>query len=336
MTINKKKHIILSLLYHYRCLSLDQIYKQVFEREHLSIKTCLNTLSSLQNQEKMIVKVGYYKEDSYYIISSSGINFLKKYGIFGINPLDWNGVEFKKLLSTSKIVLKESKVKHQISLNQFVMEFVSQYPNYLDEYYDEKDISTFISNIMPDGLIKSGNTLYFLEADMNTERKSRLIKKWDSYRNFIHSESFYNSMTYDIKVLFILDNISRKSSRKNQLMEYIDTNLRSEISYKFNIYIGKSDELLDILGKELNDNKINIANEFQKKGFNVSKGVFNYPEMSDISFDNYIFKSEENQLVSENGIIMDFVVDDYTDENMYVYKKVQLLSEWEFLLEKLL
>lgn len=293
-----KEHIILSAIYNFRCLKFNQIMQYCFS--DCSERTCCNILSKM-GKKGTIEKVGFRNDSAYYTITSAGIKHLRDYGLVPVDKNKHHIVQSGKILSASSIALNPQYTAHQLALNQFVLDFISLYPEIEFDYYDEKYISQVFSNIRPDGIIKTKDCLYFLEMDMNTEREARLMKKWNSYRSFLHSEDYY-VLHGDIKVLFILDNISDKSGRKYLLREYIDRNLRADICPEFDLYIGKNTDLLPVFrGAE------DISELLYKQGFSVKRNVLieNLPQYS------YLIT---------NGT-MSFVVDDYTRENMFIFKK---------------
>ena len=305
-----KEHQILSAIYNLRCLNFAQIYTLCFKG--CSERSCTNQLSKMVSA-KLISKSGYHRGTAYYMLCKKGIDYLREKGVV---PLDCNkgGIIYAdSILSAGKVALKPQIASHQLSLNQFVMDFMNCYPDIAFDYYDEKYISKIFSQIRPDGIIKTSHCLYFLEMDMNTEREARLLQKWESYHAFLSSSEYFENKL-PIKVLFILGNISDKSGRKYALREYIDRNLRGEITDEFNLYIGTPDDLLKVFSSEESP----LPEIFIKKGFSVKeKGVLSdeLPEF------DYVITHDS----------LTFAVIDYTDESMLDYKNIVFYPKYSAL-----
>jgi len=316
---NNKTHKILSLLYCLRVLSYKQIKTYIFDAENLSETYCEKNLKLLVSSS-YVEKNGYYKEESYYFITKQGISFLKEFGVISVNGKESSF--FPKYKTATSIKIKDVYVQHQLSLNEFVLQFRSEFPQVCFEYYDEIYTSSIIDNIRPDGVLKIGETLYFLEMDMNTERKTRLMNKWNNYRNFFTSPSYYN-LGLNIRVVFILGgDVGKKSTRKYELQSYIDEYLQDVISDRFNVIIGTQGYLLSQL-RDYSEPAYKVQKILQKH-FRVSKGRFSDSSLMDFSFDSYAYKPDKmNQIVIEHGVPLEFVVDDYCSGCLYVYKKIK-------------
>jgi hypothetical protein len=313
MVLNKKKHLVLSALYNFRCLTFIQIYNYAFSG--FSQKTCKNTLSEMINKDNFVKKEGYHDKTAYYRLLPAGVKALRNYGVIPVCPEKQDVSRFIPVLSAADIMLKENNIFHQLALNSFVTEFITRYPGLDFEYYDEKYISRIFSDIRPDGIIKTDNVLYFLEMDMNTERPSRLMQKWESYRKFIHSGDYYETCSQSVKVLFILENTGENSRRKFLLQNYIDENLRFDINPDFNLYVDKKEELFNAIDGFILNGENPVREIFKSKDFTVFPADFPKTSLENISFDFGISKGESGEI---------FVVDDCTDCNMYTYKKLML------------
>ena len=305
-----KEHQILSALYNLRCLNFNQFYALCFNG--CSERSCTNQLSKMVSA-KLISKSGYHRDTAYYMLCKKGIDYLREKGVV---PLDCNkqGIIYAdSILSAGKVALKPQIAAHQLALNQFVMDFMNCYPDIVFDYYDEKYISKIFSQIRPDGIIKTSHCLYFLEMDMNTEREARLLQKWESYHAFLSSSEYYENKL-PIKVLFILGNISDKSGRKYALREYIDRNLRGEISDEFNLFVGIPEDLLKIFSSEESP----LPKIFRKKGFSVKeKGRLS----DDLPEFDYVITHDA----------LSFAVIDYTDESMLDYKNIVFYPKYSAL-----
>lgn len=317
---NEKIHTLLSYLYQFRVLTYDQIYQSVFS--DCTDSYCQKILKSAVSEFAAVCKNGFYLKDSYYTISRTGITLLKSWGIIRIE--DKNEVIFPdKLLSSSDIKLADTKVSHQLALNQFVLDFFAT--GIPAKYYDEIYVSSIFRNIRPDGVLLIGNTCYFLEMDMATERKQRLMQKWESYRNFLTSGE-QEKLGYKIRVLFIIESADITTRTKN-LEEYILDNLSDFISPTFNIYIGKSQPLLSLIQKQQKKEPPEIVSLLQDRGFSVTSGLFKTDMLSGYSYRYYVYKKrKDGGIETVNGIPVEFVLDDATGEvsNLLVAKNTTL------------
>jgi hypothetical protein len=311
----KKNHLIISYLYQFRVLSYNEI--KDFLANDISTSYLDKLLKTLVKEE-YIEKTGYHNNNSFYKILQKGVKYLAKYGIFkvGSQTLD----NLPTLLPAYKIRIKEHNTEHQISLNHFVLR--REQSNTFD-YYDEKYLSTLISGARPDGLMVD-KRMYFLEMDMNTEGTRALNEKWEHYRNFLTSESFYN-INKDILVLFILGGrIGIPSTRRAYLRKQILSAFPELLSPHFNIVIGTEDELFNIMDSNIAPE---IRNIFEEKDYKIGRGEFKNGAFGGFTFDFYICRqSAEGRLITKNGEPEEFIIDDLTDGNLYSLSKISSIA----------
>lgn len=311
----KKNHLIISYLYQFRVLSYDEI--KDFLANDISTSYLDKLLKALVKEE-YIEKTGYHNNNSFYKILQKGVKYLAQYGIFkvGSQTLD----NLPTLLPSYKIRIKEHNTEHQISLNHFVLRRGQS--NTFD-YYDEKYLSTLISGARPDGLMVD-KRMYFLEMDMNTEGTRALNEKWEHYRNFLTSESFYN-INKDILVLFILGGrIGIPSTRRAYLRRQVLSAFPELLSPHFNIVIGTEDELFNIMDSNIAPE---IKNIFEEKDYMIGRGEFKNGAFGGFTFDFYICRqSAEGRLITKNGEPEEFIIDDLTDGNLYSLSKISSIA----------
>lgn len=322
---NLKIHTVLSYIYRLRVLSYSQIYSLIFSECEDSY--CHYTLRLMYGKLGLIEKIGYYREDSYFFLTRKGVSYLKKNGIIGFENQD--KIEFlEEYYTASELKLNENIVSHQLSLNQFVIDFKSIADEIDYKYYDEIYISSVFDNIRPDGLLCIGDTCYFLEMDMNTERKSRLVNKWENYRRFVTSGQA-EELNVSIKVLFILGgNLSDQNKRKVHLSEYIMDNIEDKISSNFNIFIDDNNNLIELI---LNDcGKINgkkIDSLLQWKGLKLSLANFADEKLKGFSYNYYVYKSSnKGTLDVEGGVPIEFIMDYYYWGEILTLKNIQFFD----------
>lgn len=315
MTNLKKQQEILSRLYQQRLLSLNLITTYMFLSEGFSESYCRKTLRAMLT-DSLIKKRTDVKNCCCYEITNKGIGFLKEYGIIPLgNNLEVYGEEY---LTPCKIKIDSQVALHQLSLNAFVLRFANEFKETEFEYYDEKFCS-FFPNIRPDGMLQVGNTLYFLEMDMGTERSNRLITKWRNYRNMLNS-TFYAGMVEDIKVLFILDKYSK--AREKKLKRWIDDNLLDKITERFDIIIGDTDYLMDYLSNDIKD-----IDFFPRELNFFSRMKDFHSQYTDcFTYNSYLTLLENGSIKKEGNAYLEFLYDDYRYNSMYVYRKLKELN----------
>lgn len=307
----KKEHIILSKVYQLRVMTYPQIFTYIVKdsTENYCSKLVKNLVSN-----NYLEKTGTRKTNFKYYITNKGISYLRDNGIYTIGSSELQ--TYSKFLTAEQIRISDKVSNHQLALNDFVLSYEQTSPSDFI-YYDEKYVSNIFNNIRPDGLIKTDDAYYFLELDMNTERKNRLIQKWESYRLFFRS---YDADKFgeNIKVLFIIEgNTKVQEKRSNELSKYIYDNLYTYISDKINFYIGSKQELFD---NAIYHTDEDIVAFFTSYGF-LNKKLY-FKNMGNIQYDSYIYKTNsEKKIMSLNGDAMDFLVDNYMDKNSYVYLK---------------
>lgn len=325
MNYLKKKNEIISYIYQLRVLTYYEIYDYLFKPYGLSDSYCHKIIKEMVS-EKLLEKNGLRKNESYYFVTLAGLKLIKENGLIHIGSDSPSSAP--DLLPAHKVKIHEVLVNHQTSLNHFVLEYASKTDSKFS-YYDEKFVSQVFPGARPDGLIREGQRLLFLEMDMNTEDKRALNRKWENYRTLIGSESFFN-IRYPSLIVFILGgNISDRSNRKSFLRKQILENIGDHISPKKNVIIGTEKELLQTL---INKDNSTLINHFTSLGYNIFKGSNDQGSLSGYEFDLYINKTDENnKIVNLNGKYDEFLVDDMTDGNLYTYKK---LSNYESILSK--
>lgn len=309
--INERQLNILTSVYSFRTLSYSQIYRFLFKNNGLAESYCDKNIKLLVSNN-LLEKVGTRKENIYYFLTQKGINLLRRNNIDAPMP-------------SFKLKIKENNIKHQLNLNQFVLEFTEKFPDCDYEYFDEIFVSAIFPNVRPDGILKIGNVCYFLEMDMNTERKQSLKTKWEHYRNFLNSSTF-SDRDYEIKVLFILENVGENTKRKQNLQSYILEFLSDKIDNNFNIYIDTPSNLFEFLTKELSSSssKDIIRDYFLDFNFAMSKKNFTNEALMNFSFARYVYMIDEKRdIVKKGNIPMEYIVDDFSNNDLYTLRKLE-------------
>jgi len=311
----RKQQEILSRLYQQRILSFELISTYMFLSEGLSESYCRKTLKAMLDSS-LIRKRTDIKNLCCYELASKGVKFLREHGLL---PLGTDLVSFgEELLTPCKIKVDAPIVSHQLALNAFVLRFANEFRDISFEYYDEKFCS-FFPHVRPDGMIQVGNTLYFLEMDMGTERSNRLVTKWRNYRMMLNS-TFYGGLTENIKVLFILDKKSK--AREKKLKKWIDNNLLDKVTARFDILIGDTDYLMDYLSRDI----VGIKSFPKELNYFSRVEDFSSKYTDYFSYHSYLTLLENDSIKQEDGVYLEFLYDDYMFNSMYVYRKIKELN----------
>lgn len=316
--------VLLSKLYLLRTVSYRQIRTYIYENY---TKRYTDKILGEMQAEKLIKKCGYYNESAYFFITNRGIQYLREYGITDIGGKD---TEVREDISAGDLSLRDVLVNHQLSLNEFVLKFEAEFTGDM-KYYDEKYVCLLTKNIRPDGVLLYGGVYYFLEMDMNTERQTSLMKKWERYRYFLSSgrEKQFN---YPIRVLFIMGGATpKKTGRKYALWKYIYSNLADLTGENFDILIGTQDELFSYIR---NENP--VTSLMKKQGFTATTGKFKTGVLADYRFDGYCFLRNGDKIKSNEIMAFEFILDDLSYGSIYVihkiacYDMIKSLSEHDY------
>lgn len=314
-----KQHLLLSYLYQLRVLSYYEVQEYIFT--DMTDAYITKVLTALVRDD-YICKGGFRKDTAYYQINQKGIVYLKQYGVIKVGSR--NTEVDCSMLPANKVKISERSVKHQIALNHFVLRRDEE--RYFD-YYDEKYIASFLTGARPDGIIVD-EKLYFLEMDMNTESEKALRKKWQHYRNFILSKSFYD-LDQDILVMFILGGgVKDSSKRRSYLRKQLLFEFPEKINNHLNFVIGTEDKLFNILQ---NKTKAYINKYFKDRGYKIYPGRFGDKlEFNYFDFDFYLYKMDYNGKAKMlNGEPEDYIIDDLTDGNLYSLRKIKHVATIE-------
>ena len=323
----EKKHEIISYIYQLRVLSYYEIFEKFFEPYNLSDHYCRRIIGEMVT-DNFLEKRGFRKNDSYYFVTTKGINIIKERGVKLVGSSDTDSDPY--LLPANKLKINDNLLKHQTSLNHFVLEYEKQKDF---EYYDEKYVSKVFPGARPDGLIKEDGRILFLEMDMNTERKNALNKKWENYRKLFRSDSFYN-IEEDVVIVFILGGeLVKAEKRKSFLRKQIELYIGDYIGPKINVLIDTEENLLNILK---DNNKALITNALSKLGYSIYLGSVKDNSFYNYEFNYYIKTSDKNNLITTYDDVTDeYTVDDMTDGNQYTFKKIlnygSIQSKFDFI-----
>lgn len=325
---------LLHHLYLYRCLTIHQarefIYRMSDRPEYEFYEDVVERLLELG----VVELVEYLPNDYVFFLTTNGVDIVrhtKEIPLEIFNP-DTKIVK-RGYYRASELKIHTRLINHQVSLNQFVLEFqeIARRDGLKWKYYDEKYVSQYLT-IRPDGLIQLLDTDFFLEMDMGSESKKQLIEKWDNYQSFIHSSEFRNNER-NIIVLFILENVNN-TDRRTDLVRYTAMSVIGNFfSDRFDMVIGSKEEILshlfDSIIPDLN-HKNTTKEEWlralkEKHGFQVDYAEPLKKALNDGDYEFYIRKvNEKNKhIVVENGRLQEYLLDDYSVRKLSVLNRIQ-------------
>lgn len=315
---------ILYSIYQFRCLTENQIRQ--LHPEHVSR---LHDLLSLE----LIKTVDYHIDNKkVYFLTPFGVKAIRYFYKLPANIYDANKKVVKRgYFRASELELYPKNIHHQVSLNQFVIDFQSLNLDIPWKYFDEKHAQ--YASIRPDGIISVVDTDFFLEMDMGTESRKQLETKWENYRQFLNSRE-YAYREKQIILLFIVN--SPKINQRIDLVKHtIHTQLLDILEKGIEIYVGSHNDLLCLLknrlipackGRDPYTEKIrDLLCEHQ---FIVTDGEKLRDIFLGTTYSFYIHKVDENnQLLVEGNRVQEFLVDDYFFQPASVLSKIAYMEK---------
>lgn len=336
-SLSKRDVNALKSIYDHRCLTLNQVYELHYMKssrgdgEFVSDAYCKKKINEFLEME-LIERIEHINTDIYFL-TSRGIEVVRYCFDLPTNIYDYNnGVIRRGYYRAHELKISPKYVNHQLSLNQFLIDFkLREYEVYW-KYYDEKHISQF-KNIRPDGLLNMLDVDFFIEIDMATESKKQLYEKWENYRRFLDSRE-YEYIERKIVVLFVIENTLNPQTRIDLVKHTLGARLMDKVDSNFEIYIDTKDNILNMLeekikvaGKVLQDETDEIFNAIANHGFSVALGEKLRNVFNNIEYDFYCRKIDENHhIVIENDKIQEYIVDSYKYAPFSVMKKIAFLS----------
>ena len=252
-TLSASDRTALCMIYTHRCLTAAQLFHYYYEpdghRESYA-KKHLDKMFELA----YLQSVDYGKEEPAIFLTSVGIEIVKKLfclkttRTYGVNPetadLHWKAAD---------LMMEPLKINHQITLNEFVLDFDSRAAKYhMDySYRDEKfvpakDITS--ARARPDGCIDLPNVTIYLETDMNTESQTALNRKWNCYRVFFNTKEQWELLQKKpVVILFILENVTYPEIRRTTVLKSVRAHFMDCISDRLDMYIDTRPALMSIL-----------------------------------------------------------------------------------------
>lgn len=334
-------------IYQHRCLNRQQLKKIHFDtmypnNEVLSNRNAKKSVKTLLKFE-VIKEIPYRPDESVFFLTTTGIEVLRQIYSFPANVYDeQKKTSVRGYFRASELEILPRNINHQVHLNDFVIDFMSNKCDIPIKYADEKFMNTYTS-VRPDGLFSFGDVDVFLEMDMATEKKSQLYEKWEQYRNFINSnEYFYRERK--IVVLFIVAGTHLLENRIDLVRYTIYETLLDLHDGDFEIVVGTHETLQDYLLKNLIPsfkNEIGYKQDIiqtlkEKHQYVWSDAIKLNKIFKNAKFDGYVRKlNEDKKIYIENNRIQEFLVDDYYFAPTDVIAKIAYIQKFNLTFKEL-
>lgn len=336
-SLSKRDVEALKSIYDYRCLTITQVYQLHYMKstrgdgEVVSDAYCKKKISDF-------IEMGILEEVEHFVenvmfLTSMGIDIIRYCYDLPANIYDYNkGIVKRGYYRASELKISSKYINHQMSLNQFMVDFILKEHDVYWKYYDEKYISQF-RNIRPDGLLTILDIDFFIEIDMATESKKQLYEKWENYRRFLDSRE-YDYIERKIIVLFVIENTANPLTRIDLVKHTLGERLMDKIDSNFEIYIDTKENILNFIENRINivnkaqkDDNDEIFNAFAEHGFSVALGEKLRNMFNNTEYDFYCRKIDENNhIVVEKDRVQEFIVDSYKYSPFSILKKIAFLA----------
>lgn len=308
-------------IYEYRCLSEKQAYDYFYEEAYVSLETFRRAKISKWVKNELI-EVIEYKEQKAIFLTNNAIEIIREEFGLSTNIVDSEKKVVRRgYYSAAELKMLPRLINHQVHLNQFVLDFKALAEEYGVnwKHYGEKFVSQYFG-MRPDALLKFYGVDIFLEQDMSTESRVQLLAKWEGYRTFLRSNEAQGN-TRKIIMLFIIDGTKSVEKRKDLVRYTAGDSLIDLLGDKFDIYVGTRSELLDILFSNIipslqmmntmHSKLMKVMSE--KHGFVIRDAARLRNFLVETEYSFMIYKTtEEGNLLSENGRIQEYLLDDAT------------------------
>lgn len=332
--ISKEDIYFLKNIYLLRCLTLKQAYETFYKKDIKTFNKFIDTKLKFFLDNEIIEEVLFNKENIALFLTKKGIEIVKENYKLPNEIFDNKTKTITKgVYTASQLKMMSRLIPHQVHLNQFYLDFQRIYElrkyNFKWDYYDEKFVSSYFS-IRPDGLINLCGIDLFLEMDMSTESKKQLVEKWKHYRTFLSSNDYLNNPK-KIIVLFIIENTSNLTNRKNIVKSSVNEIMLDIFNENLEIIIGSKNEILlklynDIIPSILQQNKKidelkNILTN--NHNFNISSANLLKSSLNNKAYEYYLTKTDKKgNIVIENGEIQEYLLDYFIKDSFNIISKI--------------
>lgn len=332
---------VLESIYLMRCLDETILLDMFYGPEGRSADYVKRRIRKFVNHG-VLEKMKYGAEKPALFLTAIGVSLIKD---FLTIPDEIFLREKKKTLfgvyAANELKLDIRMIAHQIAMGRFVADFQQKMSdrNIPWTYLGEKYLSRY-ETFRPDGLLRIGNEDFFLEMDMNTEKKRQLRQKWDRYRRYVNSDEYFQRER-NVKILFITNNAKNPELKSRRVRNLLFEEIIDVITPDFDFYVGDSETLINTLYSKLTPGSSYILEELPDIrstlgacGFSVSEGGKLSYLTDNIPFDFYIRKvTNQKKILIEDGVPQEYFVDVARGMPMSVIKKISYFERLSSMFE---
>lgn len=311
------------MIYTHRCLTRDQLFRYYYSEE--SSRSSYADRHVQKMLDEGYIQAVFYGEDGIaYFIATRGVYLVRR--LVAIKSTKLYGVDRDSVdlhWRAHELMLDPSKIRHQIALNEFVLDFDKRAEpfNLENIYYDEKfvpDKGISSRRARPDGIIELPNVTLYLEMDMNTERSARLNSKWKAYRVLFNTYSFWESREKKpVVVLFILENTVQPLLRRSTVTKTVYTHLMDCISDRLDLHIGVPLDIMNLIFDKFMSEKEDPLIEKIKNDL-AFRGLSFAPVSRKTDLPTYdLYAQDEHR---------SYFIDSYKDASMFTLKKIIMVG----------
>lgn len=272
MELKNEDFNLLENVYKYKTLSFKQCWQASYTKIFLNVNTCIN------ERIMLLIKDGYLDYipekccDYRVVLTTKGVETLREYLNIPKYTSSYYGNQIRSMKTSSELRVREKLISHQLSLNENLLKMrdvLAAWDNITFDIALEKEVLNY-DYFRPDGTISlknlnDENMQVYIEQDMGTESRAQLEDKWDRYRRFINANKGDKKLGKMV-MLFIIDydttskpphnvNFNKMDEaiafREKEVFKTITTLFACVADASFEVYIGTSDEMLDVLKNKL-------------------------------------------------------------------------------------
>lgn len=288
---------LLYSLYNHRCLKATQIYQAFYHKDTKKAPNdsyCKKRLVFLVKSN--LIERHVFENEPIYFLTPVGVDFVKRKYLLPTNIYDAKkNVVRRGYFRASELKMNYKNIRHQLHLNQFVLELKQIIVDTPYSYWDEKHLA-YYQNIRPDGLFSTIDVDFFLEMDMGTENVAQLKDKWTNYRNFLRTNDFVFK-DKKLVMIFIVDGVANVDQRVSLIKKTIFNELIDCMKDGFEVLVGPKDEMLEAIQRMCSGVSVKreVAALLRAHSFSISEASRVNRQFSSYDFD-FIASSPTGEL----------------------------------------
>lgn len=290
-------------IYRHRCLDCKLLHKHYYSKEDIQMAYTDERVAFLI-QEGYISAIDYGDEYPALFLEAIGIAAVRRILVY----------PEKRDLTAAALKMKVQLIRHQLHLNAAALDIEAEVKQrgIPYEYYDCKYME-FNGEVMPDAMFRFNEYDVFLEMDMNTEGAPHLAYKWQNYRSFLNSDSFYYKERKTV-VLFLLCGVKFADRRRATVLTSLGRGLLDKMAPHFDIYIGEPEYLQRLLFDELLSFPEQIKktqSALRQLGFSTALAGSANRLLTDVEYGFYtrMLSDRNHKVLTKDGRVQEFLMD---------------------------